>query len=48
MAPARTLSTLRQSLSAKASELIRAELAKDLTHVPLNEMPEYLKDVIAL
>ncbi len=48
VAPARTLSTLRQSLSAKASELIRAELAKDLTHVPLNEMPEHLKDVIAL
>ncbi len=48
VAPARTLSVLRQSLSAKASDLIRAELAKDLTHVPLQEMPEHLKDVIAL
>ncbi len=48
VAPARTLSTLRKSLSAKASELIRAELAKDLTHVPLQEMPEHLRDVIAL
>lgn len=48
VAPARTLSTLRQSLSAKASELIRAELAKDLTHVPLQEMPEHLGNVIAL
>jgi len=28
IAPPRTLSTLRQSLSAKASELIRAEIAK--------------------
>jgi protein required for attachment to host cells len=48
VAPARTLSTLRQSLSTKASDLIRAEIAKDLTHVPLHEMPEHLKDVLAL
>jgi protein required for attachment to host cells len=48
VAPARTLSTLRRSLSARASDLIRAEIAKDLTHVPLQEMPEHLKEVIAL
>ena len=48
VAPPRTLSTLRQSLSVKASDLIRAEIAKDLTQVPLREMPEHLKDVIAL
>ena len=48
VAPPRTLGTLRQALSPKTSDQIRAEIAKDLTQVPLQEMPDHLKDVIAL
>jgi protein required for attachment to host cells len=48
VAPPRTLGTLRQALSSKTSDHIRAEIAKDLTQVPLHEMPAHLKDVIAL
>jgi protein required for attachment to host cells len=48
IAPPRTLGTLRAALTAEAGERIRAEIAKDLTQVPLQEMPQHLKDVIAL
>jgi protein required for attachment to host cells len=48
VAPPRTLGTLRHALSANTSERIRAEIPKDLTQVPLREMPGHLKDVIAL
>ena len=48
VAPPRTLGTLRQALSSKTSDHIRAEIPKDLTQVPLHEMPAHLKDVIAL
>jgi len=48
VAPPRTLGTLRQALSSKTSDHIRAEIPKDLTQVPLQEMPAHLKDVIAL
>lgn len=48
VAPPRTLGTLRQALSSKTSHHIRAEIPKDLTQVPLQEMPAHLKDVIAL
>jgi protein required for attachment to host cells len=48
VAPPRTLGTLRSALSTHTSERIRAEIAKDLTQVPLQDMPEHLKEVIAL
>src|SRR5262245_37430549 len=48
VAPPRTLGTLRSALSIHTSERIRAEIAKDLTQVPLQDMPEHLKEVIAL
>src|SRR5215510_11274443 len=48
VAPPRTLGTLRSALSTHTTERIRAEIPKDLTQVPLQEMPEHLKDVLAV
>jgi len=48
VAPPRTLGTLRSALSTHTAERIRAEIPKDLTQVPLQEMPEHLKDVLAV
>ena len=48
VAPPRTLGTLRSAFSIHTSARIRAEIAKDLTQVPLQDMPEHLKEVIAL
>lgn len=48
VAPPRTLGTLRQALSSKTSDHVRAEIPKDLTQVPLQEMPGHLKDVLPL
>lgn len=46
VAPPRTLGDLRKALGHAASDRIVAELGKDLTHVPLHDLPERLADVV--
>jgi protein required for attachment to host cells len=48
VAPPRTLGDLRAALGAKARTKIHAEIDKDLTHVALHDLPDYLADVVAL
>jgi protein required for attachment to host cells len=48
IAPPRTLGDLRSALGAKARGKIHAEVDKDLTHVTMQELPDYLGDVVAL
>ena len=48
IAPPRTLGDLRSALGAKARGKIHAEVDKDLTHVTVQELPDYLGDVVAL
>jgi protein required for attachment to host cells len=48
IAPPRTLGDLRAALGAKARGKIHAEVDKDLTHVTVQDLPDYLGDVVAL
>ena len=48
IAPPRTLGDLRSALGAKARGKVHAEVDKDLTHVTVQELPDYLGDVVAL
>jgi protein required for attachment to host cells len=48
IAPPRTLGDLRSALGAKARTKVHAEIDKDLTHVAIQELPDYLGDVVAL
>ena len=48
IAPPRTLGDLRSALGAKARGKVHAEMDKDLTHVTMQELPDYLSDVVAL
>jgi protein required for attachment to host cells len=40
------LGILRKSLTPKVKSALRAEVPKDLTHVPLNELPNHLSDIM--
>lgn len=42
------LSSIRKALSEKVSKLVIAELDKDLTQVPVMELPKHFDDVLAI
>ncbi len=46
VAPPRTLGDLRKALAPGTRAKVTAELAKDLTNVPLHALPRYLGDVV--
>ena len=46
VAPPENLGVLRAALSEPANKRVVAELAKDLTSVPVREIPERLRDVV--
>jgi protein required for attachment to host cells len=46
VAPPEALGNLRAALKEHARALVTAEIAKDLTHVPLHALAEHLRDVI--
>jgi protein required for attachment to host cells len=48
VAPPRMLGDLRAALAPKTRALVQGELDKDLTHVPLHELPSHLANVIPL
>ena len=48
VAAPRTLGDLRASMSADLKDVVHAEVTKDLTHVPNNELSRHLESVIAL
>jgi protein required for attachment to host cells len=48
VAPPEILGVLRAALSEPAKKRVVAELAKDLTSVPVREIPERLRDVVNL
>lgn len=48
VAPPTTLGRLRNAMDAKTRGLVAAEVAKDLTHVPLHALPKHLAHVAAL
>ncbi len=48
VAPPRTLGDLRAALGGKARRRLRAELDKDLTRIPEQELPKHLDGVLAL
>ncbi len=48
VAPPRTLGVLRKALGANAQRKVTAELAKDLTHVPLHDLPNHLGALLRL
>lgn len=48
VAPPRTLGDLRAALGAAAKKKVTAELDKDLTHVPVGDMPGHLGGLLAL
>ena len=45
VAPPKTLGDLRAELSSHTSALVAAEIAKDLTHLPVKEIADHLRDV---
>ena len=45
VAPPKTLGDLRAELSSHTSALVAAEVAKDLTHVPVTQILDHLRDV---
>ena len=47
VAPPKMLGDLREKLPADVRKIIKAEVAKDLTHVPNPEIPALLEDVWA-
>lgn len=46
IAPPKALGELRMALSKKVKDCVSAELDKDLTHVPVHELKDHLKDVV--
>lgn len=48
VAPPQSLGDLRGALSGPVHSLISAELAKDLTHIPTEDLPEHLEEVLAV
>ncbi|WP_055684882.1 host attachment protein [Loktanella sp. 5RATIMAR09] len=40
------LGILRKSLTPKVKSALRAELPKDLTHIPLTELPDHLSEIM--
>jgi protein required for attachment to host cells len=45
VAPARLLGQLREQLSNNVSTRLRSDLAKEIAHVPMSELPSHLKDL---
>ncbi|MDJ0612715.1 MAG: host attachment protein [Rhizobiaceae bacterium] len=43
-----TLGIFRKRMPASLKEIVIAEMSKDLTHVPLNEIARYFEDVLAI
>lgn len=48
IAPPAMLGTLRQKLPPQLRAAMHADIAKDLTHLPLHDLPKHLADVIAV
>ncbi|MBF0246794.1 MAG: host attachment protein [Alphaproteobacteria bacterium] len=48
VAPPKTLGELRKGMNGKLSEVVRAEVGKDLTHLNLHDLAEHLADAILL
>ena len=48
IAAPQTLGDLRAAMSADLTRSLHAEIDKDLTHVPTNQLPRHLDDVLAL
>jgi protein required for attachment to host cells len=48
IAPPQTLGALRASLGKATLATISGELPKDLTHTPIGDMPNHLRELIAL
>ena len=48
IAPATMLGHLRQALTPALRKVLHAEIPKDLTRLPLDELPEHLADVLAV
>ncbi|MCK0097350.1 host attachment protein [Yoonia sp. F2084L] len=48
IAPAAMLGLLRQALTPRVQAVLHADIPKDLTHLPLDELPGHLGDVLAV
>jgi protein required for attachment to host cells len=48
IAPATMLGHLRQALTPALQDVLHADIPKDLTHLPLDELPAHLEDVLAV
>lgn len=48
IAPPAMLGHLRQALTPALRDVLHADIPKDLTHVPLDELPAHLGDVLAV
>jgi protein required for attachment to host cells len=48
IAPATMLGHLRKALTPALRHVLHADIPKDLTHVPLDELPAHLSDVLAV
>jgi protein required for attachment to host cells len=48
VAPPAALGRLRLALTQRTRRMIRAEIGKDLTHIPFRELPAHLGEVIAV
>jgi protein required for attachment to host cells len=48
IAPPQALGDLRKALAGGVRAKVAAELAKDLTNVPLHELPRHLAEVVRL
>lgn len=48
VAPPQALGLLRKSLPAAAAGKVTAELGKDLTHLPIADLPHHLEQILAL
>lgn len=48
IAPPAMLGVLRQKLTPPLRAVLRADIPKDLTHLPLDDLPKHLGDVIAI
>ncbi len=48
IAPAAMLGHLRQALPSNVQAVLYADIPKDLAHLPLEQLPEFLKDVVVV
>ena len=48
VAPAKAMGDLRAHLDSHVASCVMGELIKDLTHVNIQDLPDHLKDLIAL